>query len=347
MGTLSSLHSFFRKAPTEPEAEGKGITLPPDIFSLPQVETPPLNLMLTAGQAQAVYDGTKTRTEADTAITEHHKECIQAVITKTAEIVSGEKQLKESQKTNLEADLTRINSEIASGTLGEEVEVESAKPKILPDWVELLLTALASAGLVVWSVYTNHAFLHGSAVYSNMAAWMAAFGPILIAWVMKFLLTASPSEKTRNILKASYVMLTCIAAIAWVATFGHEAGSSTAALGDLTAPTVTEDQSIRMMIRGLAQLLIEIFGGSILFYRTMELLRNEGAGKGKKMAWRVNEKYSHLCRSRDEKRALLQRIEQHLGMIDKWFQNVPHIEKTYVTRALGMLETNIATLKGI
>ena len=349
MGTVASLKTLFRKNSQDPDetVEAAGASgLPPDNFQLPSVTQPPLGLMLTAGQAQAHHDGEKSRIEANEAVQTYHVEKIRAVTTKTAEVVAGEKQKKLKQKADLTKDILALEVSISSGTAGEEVEIEAPKAKLLPDNVELCLTATASVCITGWSVYTNHSFLVSSAIFSSTSAWVAAIGPMVGAWWLKDPLSSHTNDNVRRTLRSTYVGVAVAAAVAWVATFGHEAGSAATALGDLGSTVIAEDHSLRMTTRALAQLFMEICGGAILFHRSFELFRNEGRGKETRKVYRMREKYQYECQERDKKRALLERTEKHLSAIEKWFDTIPHIEMEYVTRALGLLEQNIATLKG-
>jgi hypothetical protein len=349
MGAIASLQTLFKKKPSIPEespSSGSASSLPPDDFDLPVIAQPPLGLMFTAGQAQALHHGAKSRTDAEAVVVAHHEERIRAVTTKFSEIVAGEQQKKQKQKADLEKDILALEISINAGTAGEEIEVESPKTKLLPDNVELGLTAGASVCMVIWSVHTNHAFLHSAAIFSDTSAWIAAVGPMVGAWWLKDPLSSHPSDNVRRTLRSTYAAVAVGAAVAWVATFGHEAGSAATALGDLSTTSMPEDHTLRMTCRALAQLFMEICGGALLFYRTFELFRNEGRGKETRKVYRIREKYQYEIQERDKKRALLDRVEQHLSAIAQWFDTIPHIEKEYVTRAVGLLEQNIATLKG-
>ena len=301
-----------------------------------------------AAKAEAVANGDLTLEKAETDVEGHHQEKITAALDKLSEGPQGLQKAKEKRLQDTQKDLKRIDTNLSKGTKHVEIDVSTEKPLTIADQWEFNLTAGASAALAGWSIYSTHAFLQGSGILSGLPAWGVSIGPIMVANVLKDALTTVTSDAYKRNLRLAYIGIAGVSAIAWIATFGHEAGSPAAQLSDLgAAQTMPDAGSAHLIVRGISQLLVELFGGAILFLKTFELWRRTGTQHDVQKVVKTSPKFIAEEVERDRLRNFEHELEHHLGQISKWFSAHPSLKNEFVTKAKAELTHLVNVLKGV
>lgn len=333
--------------PAEQESSGNGTPTP---LELPTLVLPHPDVAFIAAKAEAVAKGDLTLEQAETDVAGHHQEKITAALDKLSEGPQGLQKAKEKRLQDTKKDLQNLEHCLASSTKHIEVDVSSEKPLTLADKWEFMLTAGASAALSGWSVYSTHAFLEGSGILSGVPAWGVSVGPIMVANVLKDALTTVVNDVHKRNLRLAYIGVAGVAAIVWIATFGHEAGTPVAQLGDLGNVAQTGADaggSSNLIVRGISQLLVELFGGAILFLKTFELWRRTGTQHDVKKVVKTSPKFVAEEAERDRLRDFEHELEHHLGQIDKWFSAHPSLTNEFVTKAKSELTHLVNVLEGV
>lgn len=320
----------------------------PTPLELPKLVLPRPDVAFIAAKAEAIARGDLTVDQAETDVANHHEEKISAALDKLSEGPQGLQKAKEKRLQDTKKDLKRVEENLSKGTKHVEIDVSSEKPLTLADQWEFKLTAVASAALAGWSVYSTHAFLEGSGILSGLPAWGVSIGPIMVANVLKDALTTVTNDTYKRNLRLAYIGIAGVSAIAWIATFGHEASSPVAQLSDLgTASTVaSQSGSSNLIVRGISQLLVELFGGAILFLKTFELWRRTGTQHDVHKVVKTSPKFVAEEAERDRLRNFEHELEHHLGQISKWFEAHTSLTKEFVTKAKAELTHTTNVLKG-
>lgn len=159
---------------------------------------------------------------------------------------------------------------------------------------------------------------------------------------MKDALLAVNDEK-RKILRLAYIGVTGIASIVWISTFGHEAGTPVMTLSSLEAP-ISADNTSWYLIRGIAQMLMEIFGGAILFLRTFELWKKNGPGHEVKKELLIHPLYEAAEKDRAVLRDRESILNKELGQIQQWFDTHVPLKEQLATKATSELTHNLNIL---
>lgn len=314
----------------------------PELFLVPDVT------FFTA-KAQGVHNGDLPRVQAEKEVAEHHESLADAYLEKISNSVKGQEQAKQKELAHARADLSRVDAELKKISKRIEVDIASDKPRTLAERAKLIITGGAAIALSVWSVYSMHAFLSGTGILSGWPAWGVAGGPIIFAFVAKEALTIFEGDRSRRIAKHVYIAVTITAAIGWAATFGHEAGSPVTQLNDLganpSAPVAT-DTGAYFRARGVAQMVIELFGGGILFHTFFALWEKKSDGQQVSRVVQESPQYLAAEKEQRELRAREHTLEIHIAQIEKWFDSHAPFKANFITRAKGQFSHTLNVLQG-
>lgn len=311
---------------------------------LPDISTLTPDLTFIVAKAEAVNQASITHEQAESQVAQHHHEIASAHLSTLSQLPSGLKSSKQTELVDVKSDLTRVDSQLAKIDKYTEVDVASDTPKTLAEKVELFATATAALLLAGWSIYAMHSFLEGTGILSGLPAWGVSIGPIVIAYVMKDALQAVGEER-KKVLRLAYISLTGIASVVWISTFGQEAGAPTAALNSLE-PSVVADNTTWFLVRGIAQMFIEIFGGAILFLRTFELWKKNGPGQKVDKELLISPMYEAAERDRTALRNRELILNKQLGQIQQWFDTHAPFKEQLATKATSELTHNLNILQG-
>jgi hypothetical protein len=349
MGKLLELIRGVRTKDIEIEEQVLPKSGSPTSLELPDLKLPTPDVAFIAAKAEAFTRGDLSFEQAQNDVAEHHKGKITAVLTKLSEGPEGLEKSKKKRLQDTKSDLQRVEAELSGGSKRVEIDVTSETPKTLPDHWEFMLTAGASVALALWSIYSTHSFLEGSGILAGLPAWGVSIGPIMMAYVIKDALNTVVSDADKRNLRLAYIGIACVAAIAWISTFGHEAGSPVAQLGDLGNMTqaAPDGGSSHLIVRGISQLLVELFGGAILFLKTFELWRRTGANHDVHKVVKTSPQFVAAEAERDVLRNFEHELEHHLGQISKWFEAHTSLTSEFVTKAQAELTHTINVLKGV
>jgi len=133
--------------------------------------------------------------------------------------------------------------------------------------------------------------------------------------------------------------------VVWVMTFGNEAGANAStSLADLTALSAPADPnaSLRMMVRGVSQVFMELCGGALLFDRIFTLWHH----KSRRYVFRLRERWVQEHTELGALYKLAQRLEQGISEIDTWFDAQTKSIDAYVSKAAGYFMTSVNSQKG-
>jgi hypothetical protein len=100
-----------------------------------------------------------------------------------------------------------------------------------------------------------------------------------------------------------------------------------------------------MMIRGVAQLFIEMFGGAILVHRCFEIWNKNAPGQVVKV-YKIRDKWVQESAELRALRELEKFLEHQIAQIDQWFATHPHLIDAYLSKAKGQFLNNINLLQG-
>jgi hypothetical protein len=317
------------------------------LLDLPKIGPLLPDLAFIVAKASATASGNISHAQAESEIMVHCAETADAYLKKLAEIPMGWQKSKANELSDMKKDLGRLEKELANGTKRSEVDVVSDKPQSLAERIELTVTSTAAIALSFWSIYSTHSFLEGSGILSGLPAWGVSIGPIMMANVLKDALTTVDGDHKRRFLRLSYIGLTAVASIVWISTFGHEAGAPLADLNNLNAQVSQQPgNSVWLTVRGISQLIVELFGGAILFHKSFELWKKKGDGQDHKTVLKESPQFIAAEKERNTLRIREQELETHLGQIQQWLDSHSPFKEQYVTKAKGELTHNINLLKG-
>lgn len=346
MQNVLKLFRGFRRNDAPDEATAS----PPSGHSnlrMPELALAP-DVAYVAAKGESAHKGDVLRAQAEREVEEHHESLATAFLERVSDEPKGWQQSKTKELEHVRRDLVRVDDELKKISKRIETDVASEKPRSLAERAKLLVTGVAVSGFSIWSIYAMHSFLEGVGILSGWPAWGVSLGPVLFAFAAKEALTVIDGDRQKRIAKLSYIAITIIGAIVWTATFGHEAGSPVSQLNDVNATSVPESttNSSYFIVRGVTQMVIELFGGGLLFHVFFALWEKKADGQ---VVTKMVQESPQFLAAEEERRILREReneLENHLAQIAKWFNSHPSFRAQYVTRAKGQFTHVINVLQG-
>ena len=314
-------------------------------LALPDITTLKPDIAFIVAKALAVHHGLITIPDAENVVAQHHRDLASAHLSMLSEVPNGLKSKTTAEMQTVTSDLAGLDSQLAKIDKYKEVDVGSDLPKTLAEKVELIVTVAAAVLLGCWSIYAMHAFLEGTGILSGAPAWGVSVGPIIFAYVMKDAFNAIDDIQKKH-LRLIYIGITGIASIAWISTFGHEAGAPLAAFNSLEAVDATQSSNTGwFLLRGISQMFIEIFGGAILFVRVFELWKQTASNQKVVKELMTSPHYEAAEADQSTLRNRQLTLSKHLGQIGKWFDTHASFQSQFATKATSELTHNINILK--
>ena len=319
----------------------------PTPLPLPSLVLAP-DMAFIAAKGQATHKGDLSHVQGEREVKEHHESLAASHLEKISDTPKGLQLAKTKELSHVRNDLNGVDAELGRITKRTEIDVASDKPRSLAELAKLFTTGGVAVTLSMWSVYSTHAFLNGTGILSGWPAWGVSLGPIMMAFAVKEALTIIEGDRPRRLAKLSFIALTAVTAIVWIATFGHEAGSPLNQLNDVSAATSSgaSNNSTFVLVRGVAQLVIELFGGGILFHTFFALWEKKSDGQEVSKVVHESPQYLAAEAERSTLRVREHELEIHLAQIAKWFESHAPFKAQYVTRANGQFTNVLNVLQG-
>lgn len=344
MATVFNFRRKQQRAQEAPKSAGDG--QPPNTQSgFPSVELPPLDIAEIAAEAVAVHQNQKTTEEGLKAVKEHHRNASTDAFAKVSAGPMGMKSTMEMELTTTKADIKVREAAMNGFVKGDEVQEDIPVEKTQGDIIQLWVTVAFAIGLGLFSVTTMHSFLEAQAIVAGLMAWITAIGIYCLSYVLEIPLMQEGHAEKKKRLQYTYAGCVVVAAVIWVMTFGHEAAANSVdSLGDLNSGAGPADPyaSLRLMVRGVSQVVMELCGGALLFDRIYVLLHP----KGRRYVFRLRERWVHENAELGRIHKVAQGLEQGIAEIDTWFDAQQKAIDAYVTKAAGYFMTSLNSQKG-
>jgi hypothetical protein len=345
MKNVFKLFQGFRKNDV-PDAVAASSPSGQNTLRMPELTLAP-DVAFIAAKGESAYKGDVQHAQAERDVEQHHQSLATTFLEKISDEPKGWQQAKTKELDHVRDDLVRVDREIKNINKRVETDIASDKPRTMAELVKLIVTGVASIALSLWSIYAMHAFLDGTGILSGWPAWGVSVGPIMFAFAAKEAIVIIDGDRQKRMAKLTYIAITIISAIVWTATFGHEAGSPMNQLNDLNSGGVVNTGSgAYFVVRGIAQMIIELFGGGILFHTFFALWEKKADGQ---VITKTVQESPQFLAAEEERRILRVReneLENHLAQIAKWFDSHDSFRAQYVTRAKGQFTHIINLLQG-
>jgi hypothetical protein len=317
---------------------------PEGTTALPSVQLPPLHIAQIAAEAVAVHQKQKTTDEGLKAVKEHHSNVSADAFAKISAGPMGQKFTMQMELATTKADITTREAAMASIVKGDEVSEDVPVKPSTGDRIQLFVTVAFTVGLCIFSVTTMHSFLESQAIAAGLMAWCTAIGIFCLSYVLEIPLMQTGQDQKKR-LQYIYAGVVVFAAVVWVMTFGHEAAANSVdSLGDLNSGVGPADPhaALRLMVRGVSQVFMELCGGALLFDRIYVLLHQ----KGRRYVFRLRERWVHENAELGRIYKVAQDLEQGIAEIDTWFAAQQKAIDAYVTKAAGYFMTSLNSQQG-
>lgn len=323
----------------------------PKNIALPSPKLPPPDLVQIIGKAQAYCQGLINLAQVRAEVAKHHDARARTAISESSEEPRGMETAARTRLAVIKDDLASTEKALKGVDKYVEEQVPQ-KPVLTPaEKAQMALLSAAGVGLAIFSVYGTKTFVDGAGLLSGAATWGIALGPIFWAVVVKIWLgnigNTSPKRLPIQILTG----IVAVAAVVWITTLALEASSALAKTSATLALSPTTETSTTggwwLIVRAVAMMCIELAGAAVITDKFFDIWMHTGCADGWTKMAVINPKFAAYD---SDKAAQLQQqsmLEHVIGSIEAWHAANEIRISEYVSRAVAILESNIATLGGM